>query len=519
MLVVSLVLVALALATVKILDRQVIEAAAERNRYAEFLLAASVVSRGIKNSEDLRDSQRMNILLSDIQQLRPGIRELEIVVFASGTAKAVLRTGNNQVMEDLNDSEIQALRSSKVLSYFKSFGEERAWVFTVPIASKDTIVGALRGRFSVSKYDELIDAQEQVAKQVAIGSVIVTALTMLLLIRIQLHRPLSRLLAAMEQVRAGNLSLEAPVDGPLEIRRLAEAFDQMMQRLQNIMNEKENLLKEIRDWNEKLETRVAEAVEELENERDKVASAQLESQRNSKLAALGEMSAIMAHELGNPLNILSGRVQLMNCTAMPDECVRHLDAIRGQVTRMSNVMKNILNSTSIAQVASAVYLNDVIVEAIALVHAPHINLVTDLAADLPPIAVDKTSLQGVILNLITNAVQAMNDSGDLRMVTCLAVKPEIEGHLLVQSMSDARPTVRLMVEDSGPGIPPNLVDRICEPFFSTRRTEGGTGLGLAICKRVISRAGGQFAVKSSPGRHTVFIVDFPLWVTSAKHGG
>jgi signal transduction histidine kinase len=178
---------------------------------------------------------------------------------------------------------------------------------------------------------------------------------------------------------------------------------------------------------------------------------------------------------------------------------------------MSDVMRHILKSTSIETEASAVHLNDVIAEVIALIQAPDINLALDLASDLPPITVDKISLHGLILNLVTNAVQAMNNTGDLRVVSALVTTSEIEGHLLVQSMSDGRPMVRLMVEDSGPGIPTDVVGRICEPFFTTRQAEGGTGLGLAICRRVIARVGGQLAVKSSPGQHTTFIVDFPVW--------
>lgn len=511
MLVAGIVLVALALATVKTLDRRVIEAAAARNRHAEFMLAASVVSRAIDRPEDLRNSKRMKSVLADIQQLRPGIRALEIMEFVSGSAKAVVRTGDSQPDEDLSGSDIQALRADKVLSHFAGSGQDRAWLFTVPIALKGTIVGALRGRFSVSKYDQLIEAQEEVAKQVAVGAVIITSLTMLLLIRIQLHRPIARLLGTMEQVRSGNLALEAPITGPLEIRRLAENFNQMMTQLHAAMSEKEQLMKEIRMWNENLESRVAEAVVELEQEKDKVAAAQLAAQRNSSLAALGEVSAIMAHELGNPLNAMYGRLQLMTSSALPEDSVRHLDVIKAQVTRMSDVIHHILKSTRIEGEASAVRLNDVVREVLALLQAPEINVVTHLAPELPPVGAHATSLHGLILNLVANAVQAMNNTGELILTTRMVEKPQIDGHMLVQSMSCVKPMVRLVVQDSGIGIPEHVLDKICEPFFTTRHQEGGTGLGLAVCRRVVASVGGQLAVKSSQGKGTTFIVDLPVW--------
>ena len=511
MLAVALILVAVALATVNALDRRVIEAAAARNRHAEFLLAASVVNRRIERSDDLRNTKRMGVVLSDIQLLRPGIRELELIELTSGVENVVISTGEKAIANRLTDGEIGDLRANKILSYFESSGQERAWIFTAPITTNDTIVGALRGRFSVSKYDQLIDAQEQVAKQVAIGSIVLTSLTMLLLIRIQLHRPLSKFLNTMEQVGSGNILLEAPINGPLEIRRLAANFNQMMRRLHDTMKEKQNLLEQIHAWNEKLEARVTEALVELKQEKDNVAFAQLTAQRNSKLAALGEMSAIMAHELGNPLNTLYGRVQLINNMDMTEECRRHMKVIEAQIARMTDVMNHILRSTRIATEATPVHLNDVIIDVVELIQVAGVELVIDLAPQLPSIAVDKTSLHGLILNLVTNALQAMGTRGTLTISTRMVGKPEIEGHLLVQSLAVVQPMVRLQVMDSGPGIPVWLLDRICEPFYSTRQSEGGTGLGLAICRRVITSAGGQFAVKSSPSESTVFTVDFPVW--------
>ena len=515
MLVAGIVLVVLALATVKTLDRGVIEAAAARNRHAEFLLAASVVSRGIDRLEDLRNSRRMKPILDDIQQLRPGIRALEIIEFVSGATKEVVNTGNGHPGAILSQSEVQALRANQVLSHFDGSGQDRAWVFTAPIVSSGTIVGALRGRFSVSKYDQLIEAQEEVAKQVAVGAVIITSLTMLLLIRIQLHRPIARLLGTMEQVRSGNLALEAPISGPLEIRRLAENFNQMMAQLHAVMSDREKLMMEIQSWNESLESKVEEAVIALEREKDKVAAAQLAAQRNSNLAALGEVSAIMAHELGNPLNVIYGCLQLMKNSAMPSDSTRHLDVIKAQVTRMSDVMQHILKSTRIEGEASPVLLNDVVSEVIALLQAPEIKVVTHLAPELPPVAVNKTSLHGVILNLVTNAVQAMSNKGKLILRTSMAFKPDLEGHLLVQAMPSGRPMVRLVVQDSGSGIPAHVLDKICEPFFTTRHEEGGTGLGLAISRRVVASAGGRFAVESVLGKGAAFTVDLPVWADKA----
>jgi signal transduction histidine kinase len=421
-----------------------------------------------------------------------------------------VRTGSDHSDAALSTVEIQQVRAHTILSRFDDSDEDRAWVFTVPIASNGTVIGALRGRFSVSKYDRLIEAQEQVAKQVAVGAVIVTSLTMLFLVRVQLHRPIARLLGTMEQVRSGNLGLEASLSGPLEIRRLALNFNQMMAQLQMAMREKEKLLAEIQAGNERLESRVKEAVVELQAEKDKVAAAQLEAQRNSNLAALGELSAMIAHELGNPLNAVHGRLQLLKASSPSADMARHLDVIKTQLGRMSDVIQHVLKSTRIEGEVSTVRINEVVRDVLALIQAPEIKTMPSLAPNLPSVLANRNALHSVILNLVINAVQAMDNAGALTLTTCLTDGKVVAGRLLVQSVSYEGPMVRLMIQDTGRGMPDGILHKIGEPFFTTRHDRGGTGLGLAICRRVISSVGGRFAVQSSPEHGTTFTVDLPV---------
>jgi signal transduction histidine kinase len=500
-------LVALALATVQYLDKRVIEEAATRNRHAEFIRAAGVVTRGIAASEDLHNSQLLQPVLQDIQELRPGIRALEIWELHSRKPTISLQTGT--VARPLLPSEISDLRANKVLSFFDDT-EDRAWVFSVPLLLNREVIGALRGRFSVSKYDELIQAQAVIAKQAAVGSVVVTSLCMLLLIRLQIHRPISRLLTAMDEVRLGNLGITASLKGPVEIRRLVENFNRMMRQIHSLVSEKDKLVHEIQTLNDHLEQRVSAAVSELEKEKDRVTQAQLLAQRNSQLAALGEISAIVAHELGNPLNALHGRLQLIKQSSMSDVTARHVGVIEGQISRMTDVIQHILNSTRLEQRTSPVTLNDVIREVLSLSSPPGITVALALTDGLPPIAVNRMLLHGVVLNLITNAIQAMGERGTLTLRTGLAEGVAPTDVILVEVLEDKTPMVRLSVTDSGVGIPDTLLAQICEPFFTTRHDQGGTGLGLAICRRVVASSAGRLAVRSSKDG-TCFTIDFPIW--------
>ncbi len=507
---VGIVLVALVLITVKVLDRIVIEEAAARNRQAEFLRAATAVSRAIVRAEDLRNASGMSPVLQEILDLRPGIRALELLEFGSGGATSVVLLGPLPLSDGLTTEDIKTIAEGGVVSRLDDSTEERAWLLAAPVISGGAVLGALRGRFSISKYDELIVAQEAVAKDVAIGGVMLTSLAFLLLVRVQLHRPISRLLATMEQVRAGNAGLQAPLIGPVEIRRLADTFNRMLGQLHEGLMEKERLLKEIRDLNDTLEDRVQRAVIDLETTSRELLAARVEAERSKKLAALGELSAVMAHELGNPLNAVSGRLQLLQAGASDDRD-RHVAVIKTQIARMVDVIQHILRSTRLEAEPAAVQLNDVVVEALALLDMRGIVVTARLAPSLPQVSANKMLLHSVIVNLTTNAVQAMKGQGELTISTGLVRNEPLAGHVILQGVTADEPMARAVIGDSGPGIPSELLSRVCEPFFTTRHHEGGTGLGLAVCRRVIASAGGRLAVDSAPGKGTTFMLDLPLW--------
>jgi signal transduction histidine kinase len=141
-----------------------------------------------------------------------------------------------------------------------------------------------------------------------------------------------------------------------------------------------------------------------------------------------------------------------------------------------------------------------------------IELVTDLPEGLAPVAADPHTLHGVIFNLVTNAIQAMPQGGELAICTRYIRNEESEGTLVVAGTHELEDgAIRLIVRDTGHGVPPEYVQRIFEPFFTTRQAQRGTGLGLAICHRAVSLAGGRLAVQSVVGQGTTFTIDLPLW--------
>jgi signal transduction histidine kinase len=504
-------LVGLAIITVKVFDQWIIEEAAGKNRHAEFLRTAAAVS-GVLSEEGLRNILVLERVVQNILELRPGIRWLD--VFEIGPDGATLITSSRSMdhTDLLSLDTLKEIAAGRSVAAFDGASPERAWIITAPITLNGTVVvGAIRGRFSITKYDELILKQRQLAILAAIGAIIFTSSVFLILIRIQIHRPISQLLDTMEKVGSGNLSLRAPLTGPLEIQKLSQQFNHMLDKVRAAIATKESLIDEVRQLNATLEERVLSAVHQLRLTSEKLIQSQIQAERNEKLAAVGEMSAIIAHELGNPLNAISGRLQLMDDTSDVLQREKHLGIIRAQLDRMAAAIRHILDSTRLDLKSGPVSLNEVVQEVLSLVQTPRMTFNAHLAHDLPNVEVNNLSLHGLLLNLVTNALQAMPNGGVLTVTTLVTCDEALNGHVILRGPSAAHPMARLLVEDSGRGIPPDFLQRVSQPFFTTRHHEGGTGLGLAICRRVIASAGGRFAVKSDVGMGTTFTIDLPLW--------
>jgi signal transduction histidine kinase len=201
---------------------------------------------------------------------------------------------------------------------------------------------------------------------------------------------------------------------------------------------------------------------------------------------------------------------------------RHLAVVRDEIKRMTGTLHHILESTRVKVERRPVDINAVVHDVLT-VNAPillprPIELTTDLPEGLALVAGDVHGLHGVIFNLVTNAIQAMPEGGELSIVTRYVRDENVDGIIILPGSYHLKAgAIRLMVRDTGPGIPREHVNRIFEPFFTTRHSQRGTGLGLAICHRVISSAGGRLAVHSVVGVGTTFTIDLPLW--KERHPG
>jgi PAS domain S-box-containing protein len=224
--------------------------------------------------------------------------------------------------------------------------------------------------------------------------------------------------------------------------------------------------------------------------------------QTEKLAALGRLVAGVAHEMNNPLGIMSSRIELMledaqrqalSAELLEDLRVLHRNTLR--VAGVAQALRSFARQSTGERVP--VNLNSVVEETLLLARKPmttdRIHVATVLDPSLPPLSGDANSLQQVLLNLLTNASEAIAGSGEIRIET---------------GPAPGRPGwVQLVVRDTGPGIARSDLAHIFEPFFTTKST--GTGLGLAVSYGIVQAHEGTIEVDSAPGEGATFILTFP----------
>jgi signal transduction histidine kinase len=238
------------------------------------------------------------------------------------------------------------------------------------------------------------------------------------------------------------------------------------------------------------------------NERRKVTTLTASVNQAEKLAALGTLAAGIAHEINNPIGVITSRVELMRLDAdahhLPKEVRDDLDVVHRHARRVARITQGLLSfARKSSHKRTSVDLNQIVDETLVLLEHPltrgGVTIATSRALVLPRITGDPNALQQVLVNLLTNARDAITGPGRIEVRT--HVSPD--GH-----------EVRLSVHDTGPGIPPETLPRIFDPFFTTKAE--GTGLGLAISYGIVRDHGGTIAVDSRRDHGTTFTVTLPV---------
>jgi len=287
---------------------------------------------------------------------------------------------------------------------------------------------------------------------------LIAALALGLHLARRISKPLTELVRGVQRVSEGDLSARLRTAGDDEIARLGTAFNEMAGRLQERMAEIA-----------KAHARVIETERRLG--------------RSERLAAIGQLAAGLAHEINNPLNVMSGFCELL-LSKTPEEDSRRaqLEEIARECGRCQRLVEDLLDYAKPKEPRRApVRLRELIGETANLVsartRAQGVELQLDADPKLPPLLADADQLKQLLLNLFLNACDAMPDGGSLRVVAAVE-----HGDAVVR------------VTDTGPGIPPQQLKSVFDPFFTTKKE--GTGLGLSVCQAIAESHGGSLEARS-----------------------
>lgn len=462
------------------------------------------IAFGITTIQELTSRELLALEIRNIMAARPTLRWLD--VYADGQrGLAPVASSRESVPARSSDLVLRAFSEGKTLTAAGTAAGGEAWLAAAPVRVAGTTVGAVSLALSLEGAERLASSLRQQLLLVLLIAGVTVITSIALYMERSINRPIRSLLDTMAAVEEGDLSASPHLGRRDELGLLAHGLASMLNRIRESHEENARLLDRINRFNQELQVRVAEATQELAARNEALRRAnellfdlQRQLGRTHRLATLGHLTATMAHEIGTPLNSIAVHLQLLSRSAgLTPQDRQRLVTIDAQIRRLVGTVEQLLASTR-SKVSQPVPTDlNHLVRSVTDLMAPVLaakGIDCTFAMDdrLPKIEVDGHQMQQVLLNLLTNAVDAMPTGGRLRIETAA------DGDV-----------ASLRIADSGPGIPLEARDRIFEPFFTTKEG-GGTGLGLAICRQIIQTHRGRIEVADTPDGGATFTIRLPL---------
>lgn len=477
---------------VRLTERSQRELFRERTIYVARELDAKIFSL-----RDLDDPAYMEDEIAGWIYARPSIRSIDFFLFQKNSYMVVVSSAEEKDL-GLTHQDLQALKRDLILSTFRSRGPHPHWEILAPLHVGRKIAGGIRIVTSMEEAENFLAEKRARAILFTLISVGILILILTFYFSRAINRPIQRLVRAMSAAEEGQLDVAVPITYKDELGLLADHFNRMLARISR--------------FNEELTRRVETATRELaqRNEELRLANESLfQVQRQlvqaEKLSALGHVAATMAHEIGTPLNSISGYIQLILTEGTGSErMTRRLKIIESQLERLTQSVRHWLKSTRRPEPRlQAVQLKELLEETVSLtlpgLSRKDIHLVLQLEQGLPAVSGDPQLLQQVFLNLVTNALDAMPEGGTLTVSTRRGDAPLRRD-----------PCLEVAVRDSGMGMSGEIRRKALEPFFTTKEPGKGAGLGLAICDEIVRSHEGTLEIESQEGKGSCVRLRLPV---------
>jgi signal transduction histidine kinase len=301
-------------------------------------------------------------------------------------------------------------------------------------------------------------------------------------------RPLKLIIQTIDEFQKGQYINRIPIVHRDEWGQISQHFNMMADEIQDVITR--NI-----DLNRHLEDRVRE-------ETLKVVQLQKQVADLKQLTALGHLTANLAHDMGTPLHSIGGLANLLlEREGWPPDVAHKLKLIVQQTQRLDNVIQNVRKATRLPEPHFEVLtIQEILSETLPLVESfmqkNRVEMKVNIDDGIKPLYVDRYRIQTALMNIIQNALEAMPQGGKIS--------------ISAQTISQ-KGLVAVTINDTGTGMPPDMIEKACEPFFSTRQNEGLRGLGLAIVRDIVKTHGGKMEIKSALGQGTSIILYLPIF--------
>ena len=435
-----------------------------------------------------RGLHALDSALKDFIQTDARLARIDIFDTSHGNVDYV--TGASRVQYEWPDNIVFAAGAKNKVRYVKIETESGPalgllYPASVEIKGSHVVVGIIG--FSRANAEIMNSAQ-----QLLIFSSIGLLLFILLILGLSygwiIGRPLKLIIQTIDEFQKGQYINRIPIVHSDEWGQISKHFNMMADEIQDVITR--NI-----DLNRHLEDRVRE-------ETLKVVQLQKQVADLKQLTALGHLTANLAHDMGTPLHSIGGLANLLlEREGWPPDVAHKLKLIVQQTQRLDNVIQNVRKATRLPEPHFEVLtIQEILSETLPLVESfmqkNRVEMKVNIDDVIKPLYVDRYRIQTALMNIIQNALEAMPQGGKIT--------------ISVQTIPQ-NSLVALTINDTGTGMPPDMIEKACEPFFSTRQNEGLRGLGLAIVRDIVKTHGGKMEIKSSLGQGTSIILYLPIF--------
>lgn len=395
--------------------------------------------------------------------------------------------------------------------------------FVAPLAREGRIIGIASFKVSQDEFQKLVTNKRQITILVAGFSLLIIAGVLVLSMDRLVNKPIQNLLGAINRVKEGDLNVTVEPAAGDEIGRLTDHFNEMITTIRKDSAEKEELLRQINRHNDELREKVDLATLELTQRNEalrranqSISDIQRKLGHSRRLAAVGQLSATVAHELGTPLHSVLGHLQLlMEEPHLSTDSARRLTIMQSQLERITASIRNLLDTTRPPDAMGSLDINRILDDTALLMHpealSKQISVTMRLQEGLSPVYGSGSRLQEVFLNIMDNAMDACAEGGSIEVSTRVC-----NGKGTPEGLDHSRPWVAVTIKDNGRGIPSEYLSHIFTPFYTTKAYGQGTGLGLAISQEIVQTHHGRITVESRIDEGSAFSVYLPAETEGRK---